>query len=48
MLTVSNDKDYTIEIFIFEGDRVVVRGQGRVNLAPKLEGQIQPYVNNHT
>ncbi|MDD2666783.1 MAG: hypothetical protein PHQ37_07380, partial [Methanocellales archaeon] len=30
MLTVPNDKDYRVEIFIFEGDRVVVRGQGRV------------------
>lgn len=42
-LTVPKDKDYRIEIFIFEGDRVVVRGQGRVNLAPKLEEQIKPY-----
>jgi len=41
-LTVPNDKDYTIEIFIFEGDRVVVRGHGRVNLAPKLE-ELKPY-----
>jgi len=36
-LTVPNDKDYMIEIFIFEGEKVVVRGYGRVNLAPEPE-----------